>query len=127
MLNIQSQLQFSDHRSLYDILIPADSKFRQLNELIDFSLIRNELVKNYSKDIGRKAVDPIILFKYLLLKTMNPSSDRDLVARSYKDMSYKRDTLLCRIETELLDFTELRLALRNKCIHIFNHCGQILA
>lgn len=89
MLNIQSQLQFSDHRSLYDILIPADSKFRQLNELIDFSLIRNELVKNYSKDIGRKAVDPIILFKYLLLKTMNPASDRDLVARSYTDMSYK--------------------------------------
>ena len=60
MLNIQSQLQFSDHRSLYDILIPADSKFRQLNELIDFSLIRNELVKNYSKDIGRTAVDPIL-------------------------------------------------------------------
>ena len=45
MLNIQSQLEFSDHRSLYDILIPGDSKFRQLNELIDFSLIRNELVK----------------------------------------------------------------------------------
>ena len=60
MLNIQSQLQFSDYRSLYDILIPADSKFRQLNELIDFSLIRNELVKNYSKDIGRTAVDPIL-------------------------------------------------------------------
>lgn len=89
MLNIQSQLQFSDYRSLYDILIPADSKFRQLNELIDFSLIRNELVKNYSKDIGRTAVDPIILFKYLLLKAMNPASDRDLVARSYTDMSYK--------------------------------------
>ena len=71
------------------MLIPADSKFRQLNELIDFSLIRNELVKNYSKDIGRKAVDPIILFKYLLLKTMSPASDRDLVARSYTDMSYK--------------------------------------
>lgn len=89
MLNIQPQLQFSDHRSLYDILIPANSKFRQLNELIDFSLIRNELVKSYSKDIGRTAVDPIILFKYLLLKTMNPASDRDLVARSYTDMSYK--------------------------------------
>lgn len=89
MINFQSQLQFSDHRSLYDILIPADSKFRQLNELIDFSLIRSELVKNYSKDTGRTAVDPIILFKYLLLKTMNPASDRDLVARSYTDMSYK--------------------------------------
>lgn len=89
MLNIQTEFKFSDHRSLYDLLIPTDSKFRQLNELIDFSLIRKELVKNYCKDMGRVAVDPVILFKYLLLKAMHPASDRDLVARSYTDMSYK--------------------------------------
>lgn len=39
MLNIQTELKFSDHRSFYDILIPTDSKFRQLNELIDFAPI----------------------------------------------------------------------------------------
>ena len=94
MLNIQSQLQFSDHRSLYDILIPANSKFRQLNELIDFSLIRNELVKNYSKDIGRKAVDPIILFKYLLLKTMNLKFLRQTMAE--KNSTFLRH-LICTV------------------------------
>lgn len=89
MLNFQTELKLSDHQSLYNILIPIDSKFRQLNDLIDFTLIRKELVKNYCKDMGRGAVDPVILFKYLLLKTMYPASDRDLVARSYTDMSYK--------------------------------------
>jgi len=37
----------------------------------------------------RGAVDLVILFKYLLLKTMYPASDRDVVARSYTDMAYK--------------------------------------
>lgn len=64
MLNFQTELKISDHLSLYDILIPIDSKFRQLNDLIDFILIRKELAKNYGKDMGRGAVDPIILFKY---------------------------------------------------------------
>ncbi|HBV83731.1 transposase [uncultured Phocaeicola sp.] len=39
--------------------------------------------------MGHVAVIPIILFKYLLLKTMHPVSTRNLVARSYTDMSYK--------------------------------------
>lgn len=89
MIQSQKELKFSDHASLYDILIPEDSKFRKLNELIDFNLIRTALLKNYCKDMGRGAIDPIVLFKYLLLKTIHPASDRDLVARSYTDMSYK--------------------------------------
>lgn len=89
MLNPQTGIKFSDYNSLYDILIPQDSKYRQLNELIDFASIRKELVKNYSKNMGREAIDPIILFKYLLLKTMHPVSDRDLIARSRTDMAYK--------------------------------------
>ena len=63
MLNPQTGIKFSDYNSLYDILIPQDSKYRQLNELIDFASIRKELVKNYSKNMGREAIDPIILFK----------------------------------------------------------------
>lgn len=43
MLNPQTEIKFSDYNSLYDILIPQDSKYRQLNELIDFASIRKEL------------------------------------------------------------------------------------
>ena len=89
MLNPQTEIKFSDYNSLYDILIPQDSKYRQLNELIDFASIRKELIKNYSKNMGREAIDPIILFKYLLLKTIHPVSDRALIARSRTDMAYK--------------------------------------
>lgn len=103
MLNPQTGIKFSDYNSLYDILIPQDSKYRQLNELIDFASIRKELVKNYSKNMGREAIDPIILFKYLLLKTMHPVfSDRDLIARSRTDMAYKYFLGLCP-EDDVID------------------------
>ena len=89
MLNPQTEIKFSDYNPLYDILIPQDSKYRQLNELIDFASIRKELIKNYSKNMGREAIEPITLFKYLLLKTIHPVSDKDLIARSRTDMAYK--------------------------------------
>lgn len=88
MFNPQTEIKFSDYKSLYDILIPQDIKYRQLNELIDFASIRKELIKNYSKNMGREAI-PIILFKYLLLKTIHPVSGRDVIARSRTDMAYK--------------------------------------
>ena len=31
MLNLQTEIKFSDYNSLYDILIPQVSKFRQLD------------------------------------------------------------------------------------------------
>lgn len=89
MIHTQTEIKFSNHVALYDILITQDSKYRLLNNLIDFDAIRPTLLKNYSRDMGRGAVDPIVLFKYLILKTIHPASDRDLVARSYTDMSYK--------------------------------------
>lgn len=89
MLQRQTEIKFSDHDDLYDILVPADSKYRQLNELIDFNSLRADLEKNYSEDMGRGAKDPVMLFKYLILKAMHPASDRELVERSYTDMAYK--------------------------------------
>lgn len=62
MLNPQTGIKFSDYNSLYDILIPQDSKYRQLNELIDFASIRKELVKNYSKNMGLRGHRPYYPF-----------------------------------------------------------------
>ena len=58
-------------------------------ELIDFSFVLEELVTKYCLDNGRKAVEPVCLFKYLLLKTIYDLSDVDVVERSYVDMSFK--------------------------------------
>lgn len=89
MLSQQEKLHFSDHSSLYDILVKKDNMLRKMNELIDFSFVRDELKNKYSPNNGRIAEDPVRLFKYLLLKTIAPVSDVDLVKRSYTDMSYK--------------------------------------
>jgi hypothetical protein len=51
--------------------------------------VYKELKMNYCLDNGRNAIDPIRMFKYLLLKTIFELSDVDLVERSKYDMSFK--------------------------------------
>ena len=90
MLNAQGEIKFSEHAVLYDMLIPADNKYRLIDELIDFSFIYDELKDKYCLDNGRKAADPIMLFKYLMIKVIDNFSDVDVVEHSRYDLSYKR-------------------------------------
>ncbi len=62
---------------------------RKINELIDFSIIYEELLAKYCHTNGRTAESPIKEFKYLLLKTIYTVSDVDVVERSRYDMSFK--------------------------------------
>ncbi|MCI1364113.1 MAG: IS5/IS1182 family transposase, partial [Solobacterium sp.] len=63
------QLDLGSYNELYDILIPGDNFWRQMSETIDFSFVAKEVQNNYSDCMGRTAADPVLLFKYLLLKT----------------------------------------------------------
>lgn len=74
---------------IYDIVVPKDNMLRQINELVDFSFILEELKDKYCLDNGRNAVPPIRMFKYLLLKSIFDLSDVDVVERSKYDMSFK--------------------------------------
>lgn len=89
MLKTQTQLNISEFSRLYDILVSPENELRQINELIDFSFVYDELKNKYSATMGRGAVNPIMMFKYLLLKAMYPVSDVGLVKRAFTDMSYK--------------------------------------
>lgn len=89
MLKKQTQMNLSEYSKLYDILIPRDNELRKINDLVDFSFVYDELKDKYSENIGRGAIDPIMMFKYLLLKALYPVSDKGLVERAYTDMSYK--------------------------------------
>lgn len=62
---------------------------RQIHELVDFSFVYDELKANYCLDNGRNAIDPLRMFKYLLLKAIFELSDVDVVERSRYDMSFK--------------------------------------
>jgi len=89
MLKAQTQMNLSKYSELYDILVPCDNELRQINELIDFEFVYEELKDKYSATMGRGAINPIMMFKYLLLKAMYPVSDEGLVKRAFTDMSYK--------------------------------------
>ena len=85
----QQQMVLSPYMDIYDIVIPKDHLLRKINEMIDFSFIYEELMNKYCLDNGRKAIDPVRMFKYLLLKVIDTLSDVDVVERSRYDMSYK--------------------------------------
>lgn len=89
MISKQETLNLSPYMALYDALIPKDHLLRQMNELVDFSFIVDELQTKYCLDNGRNAVHPIRMFKYLLLKSIYDLSDADLVERSRYDLSFK--------------------------------------
>lgn len=89
MLVQQQKLQLSTYTDLYDLIVPKDNLLRQINEVIDFSFIYDELVTKYCSTNGRNAESPIRMFKYLLLKTIYDISDVDVVERSRFDMSFK--------------------------------------
>ena len=89
MIQKQGNLDLSPYSQLYDLVVPKEHKLRKFNELIDFSFIYEELKDKYCPDNGRNAVDPIRMFKYLLLKVLDDLSDVDVVERSRYDLSYK--------------------------------------
>jgi len=89
MISFQESFTLSPYSAIYDLVVPKDNMLRQIKELVDFSFIFEELKTKYCLDNGRKAVPPIRMFKYLLLKAIHELSDVDVVERSKYDMSFK--------------------------------------
>ncbi|MBU2702814.1 transposase/IS5 family transposase [Sporomusaceae bacterium BoRhaA] len=89
MIQQQQSMILSPYIELYNLIISKDNILRQINELIDFSFVYEELKERYCLDNGRNAIDPIRMFKYLLLKAIFELSDVDIVERSKYDMSFK--------------------------------------
>jgi transposase len=89
MISFQNSLTLSPYSAIYDIVVPKNNILRQINELVDFSFILEELHSKYCLNNGRNAVPPIRMFKYLLLKSIFDLSDVDVVERSVYDMSFK--------------------------------------
>lgn len=114
MVEQQQRLVLSPYIEIYDLVVPKDNLLRQINELVDFGFIYDELIEKYSLDNGRNAVPPIRMFKYLLLKSIYDLSDVDVVERSKYDMSFKYFLDMAPEETvinpsSLTKFRKLRL------------------
>lgn len=107
MITRQTELKMSKYMELYDILVPKDNKLRQIKEMIDFEFIYEEVKNKYCPDNGRNAKDPILLFKYLLLKVIDGMSDIGVVERSRYDLSYKYFLNMAPEETDMIDASTL--------------------
>ena len=89
MIQRQQTMVLSEYIKLYELIVPKDNILRKMNELVNFSFIYDELKDKYCLDNGRNAIDPIKMFKYLILKAIYKLSDIDVVERSRYDMSFK--------------------------------------
>lgn len=102
MLHPQQELSLSPYSHLYDLLIPKDNELRRMVELCDFSFIYEELSNKYCLDNGRTANDPIMMFKYLVLKMKTGLSDVDVVEHTLYDLSFKYFLGLAPEATDLI-------------------------
>lgn len=115
-MNNQLQINFSKHIELYELLIPKDNFWRQLNDMVDFSFVVTMLKDKYSSTMGRTAEDVIRMFKYLLLKSYFKLSDRGLVERTMTDMLFKYFLGYNPEETKLIDPSLLTVFRRERLI-----------
>ena len=101
--NKQLNLDFSKYSELYSIVIKEDNFWKQLNDMVDFSFVYEELKEKYSSTMGRTCEDIIRMFKYLLLKSYFKLSDRGLVERTQTDLLFKYFLGYSPEETKLIN------------------------
>lgn len=59
MISNQESLQLSPYMAIYDLVVPKDNMLRQINELVDFTFILEELKSKYCLVNGRNAIPPL--------------------------------------------------------------------
>lgn len=99
----QLELNFSSYSELYNIVVKPDNFWRQLNDMVDFLFIYEELKDNYSSNMGRTCEDIVRMFKYLLSKSYFKLSDRGLVERVETDLLFKYFLGYAPEETKLIN------------------------
>ena len=131
MLKGQLEIEINKYHNLYSLIIPKENILKQINDLVDFSFVYDELMVNYSTSMGRGAIEPIMLFKYLLLKVIYELSDEDVVERTLYDMSFKYFLNLAPEEINLINpstltkFRKLRLKDMNLLDLLINKTVEI--
>jgi len=67
MLKKQIEMVLSPYSEIYNLIIPKDNILININEVIDFSFVYDELITKYCSDNGRSAIDPLKMFKFFFL------------------------------------------------------------
>jgi transposase len=74
---------------LYDRIVPADHLLRKINQVVDFSFIRDLVKDRYTPDFGRPAEDPEFMLRLCLLQYIYADSDRQVEENARINLAYK--------------------------------------
>ena len=91
---------------LYDRIVPVDHLLRQINQVVDFSFVRQILHDRYHPDIGRPAEDPEFMLRLCLLQYLYGDSDRQVVDNARLNLAYKYFLGLA-VDAEVPDYTSI--------------------
>jgi len=91
---------------LYDRIVPVDHLLRKINQVVDFSFVRQILQDRYHPDIGRPAEDPEFMLRLCLLQYIYGDSDRQAVENARLNPAYKYFLGLA-VDAEVPDYTTI--------------------
>lgn len=90
MLQEPSPQQYELEMVTMEQLVPQSHLVRKIDKAIDFEFIRDEVAHLYCKDNGRPPVDPVRLFKIILLGYLfGIKSERQLVKEIEVNVAYR--------------------------------------
>jgi transposase len=71
-------------------LVPDDHLLRKIDRVVDFNFIRERVKHPYCADNGRPALDPVVLFKLLLVGYLfGVRSERQLMREVEGNLAYR--------------------------------------
>ena len=74
---------------IFEQLVPADHYLRQVKAVIDFEFVRAAVQDCYSENMGRSAIDPVLMFKLEYLQHHYRLSDREVLAEAQVNVAYR--------------------------------------
>lgn len=90
MLRDTSPQQYQLEMVTLEQLVPKNHLVRKIDTAIDFEFIRAEVAHLYCKDNGRPAIDPVVLFKIMLLGyVFGVPSERRLIQDIEVNVAYR--------------------------------------
>jgi len=91
---------------LYERIVPIDHLLRKINQVVDFTFVRQILEDRYHPDLGRPAEDPEFMLRLCLLQYIYGDSDRQVVENARLNLAYKYFLGLA-VDSEVPDYTSI--------------------
>jgi transposase len=93
-------------RKIFDALVPADHYLRRVARVICFERFRPAMAACYSPNLGRPALEPVLMLKLEFLQYHDRLSDEGVISQARVNVAY-REFLGLGMESELPDSSSL--------------------